>query len=87
MPLERISDPRDLVMNASGAVFGVLLVVVARGVRQVAEVTVHLTDPAEDATAHSVPAAAQAVHGDDRLDPDALVGASASAAVVDRPAA
>ncbi|MDF2574031.1 MAG: VanZ family protein [Agromyces sp.] len=87
VPLERISDPRDLVMNASGAVFGVLLVVVARGVRKVAEVAAHLADPADDATARSVPAAAQAVHGDDRRDPDALVGASTSAAVADRPAA
>lgn len=32
--LDRVSDPRDLVMNASGAVFGVLLVLVARMVRR-----------------------------------------------------
>lgn len=32
--LDRISDPRDLVMNTSGAMLGVLLVLLARGVRR-----------------------------------------------------
>ncbi|PWC05206.1 VanZ family protein [Agromyces badenianii] len=31
---ERISDPRDLVMNTAGAVLGVVIVMVARGVRR-----------------------------------------------------
>lgn len=32
--LDRVSDPRDLVMNTGGAVLGVLIVLVARGVRR-----------------------------------------------------
>jgi glycopeptide antibiotics resistance protein len=36
---DRISDPRDLVMNTGGAVLGVLLVLVARAVRRAGAVT------------------------------------------------
>ena len=49
--LDRVSDPRDLVMNTSGAVLGVLLVLVARMVRRSAAVaSVHGLDPLGAAT-------------------------------------
>jgi glycopeptide antibiotics resistance protein len=35
---DRISDPRDLVMNTAGAVFGVLVVLAARLVRRAGQV-------------------------------------------------
>lgn len=40
----RISDPRDLVMNTSGAVLGVLVVVFARGVRRAGLVAAALVE-------------------------------------------
>ncbi|KRC61005.1 hypothetical protein ASE14_08625 [Agromyces sp. Root81] len=42
----RISDPRDLVMNTTGAVLGVLIVVLARGVRRAGLVAASLTEGA-----------------------------------------
>ncbi|WP_136709506.1 VanZ family protein [Agromyces sp. H66] len=62
---DRISDPRDLVMNAGGAVFGVLLVLVARGVRRAAAVASHLPDTTDAGTGLRVPAAG---HGNDSHD-------------------
>lgn len=41
----RISDPRDLVMNTTGAVLGVLIVVLARGVRRAGLVAAALVQP------------------------------------------
>ena len=40
----RISDPRDLVMNTTGAVLGVLMVVLARGVRRAGLVAAALVE-------------------------------------------
>ncbi|WP_448006064.1 VanZ family protein [Agromyces bauzanensis] len=83
---DRISDPRDLVMNASGAVFGVLLVLVARGVRRAAAVASHVPDTADATTGLRVPA-----HVDDDepggVDHDAVVGATVSSPTADRTAA
>lgn len=42
--LDRVSDPRDLVMNTSGAVLGVLSVLAARMVRRAGAVVAHLND-------------------------------------------
>ncbi|SIN90051.1 VanZ family protein [Agromyces cerinus] len=53
----RISDPRDLVMNTTGAVLGVLIVVFARGVRRAGLVAAALVEQvpvaAADAAAHA----------------------------------
>lgn len=90
VPVDRVSDPRDLVMNSSGAVFGVLLVVVARGVRRVAEVVTVVPRPADAANRLPVPPLAphaQAVDLDDPREHGALVGATASPTGADRPAA
>ena len=54
--LDRVSDPRDLVMNTSGAVLGVLLVLVARMVRRSAAVaSVRRFDPLDAATVRREP--------------------------------
>lgn len=54
--LDRVSDPRDLVMNTSGAVLGVLLVLVARMVRRSAAVaSVRVLDPLGAATVRREP--------------------------------
>ncbi|MDR6906503.1 glycopeptide antibiotics resistance protein [Agromyces sp. 3263] len=51
---DRISDPRDLVMNTGGAVLGVLLVLTARMVRRsVAVAAVPIRTPADDAMSSS----------------------------------
>ena len=51
---DRISDPRDLVMNTGGAVLGVLLVLTARMVRRSVAVAVRpMLTPADDATSTS----------------------------------
>jgi glycopeptide antibiotics resistance protein len=42
--LDRISDPRDLVMNTSGAVLGVLTVLIARRVRRAGVMVAHLNE-------------------------------------------
>ena len=42
--LDRVSDPRDLVMNTSGAVLGVFTVLVARMVRRAGAVVARLND-------------------------------------------
>ncbi|WP_139416217.1 VanZ family protein [Agromyces laixinhei] len=47
----RVSDPRDLVMNAAGAVLGVLIVVFAREVRRAGLVAASLADPTSAALA------------------------------------
>jgi hypothetical protein len=44
----RISDPRDLVMNTTGAVLGVLIVVLARGVRRAGLVAAALVEQVPD---------------------------------------
>jgi len=51
----RISDPRDLVMNTAGAVFGVLLVLAGRMVRRSVKVVAAL--PVSPARSHPVDAA------------------------------
>jgi glycopeptide antibiotics resistance protein len=48
---ERISDPRDLVMNTAGAVFGVVLVLTARMVRRSVAVISGMAHGATDAAA------------------------------------
>ncbi|KRE21805.1 VanZ family protein [Agromyces sp. Soil535] len=70
---DRISDPRDLVMNTSGAVLGVVLVLAARLVRRsVAVAAVMPIDAADAAAVRREPP----FTGHD----DALVGAHASGA-------
>jgi glycopeptide antibiotics resistance protein len=68
---DRISDPRDLVMNTGGAVLGVLLVLVARMVRRsVAVAAIPILTPLDDATVTDAA-------GRGSLDPaGGLVGAS-----------
>ena len=54
--LDRVSDPRDLVMNTSGAVLGVILVLVARMVRRSAAVaSMRGFDPLASATVRREP--------------------------------
>jgi glycopeptide antibiotics resistance protein len=65
--LDRISDPRDLVMNTGGAVLGVLLVLVARGVRRAGAVA-----------ATPLAVIAPPVVPDEPALADALVGAQAA---------
>ncbi|WP_173923400.1 VanZ family protein [Agromyces sp. Marseille-P2726] len=64
---DRISDPRDLVMNTTGAVFGVLLVMAARMVRRsgavaaipvTAPTPIVAPPPADDDRAHPEPVGA-----------------------------
>jgi glycopeptide antibiotics resistance protein len=96
--LDRVSDPRDLVMNTSGAVLGVLLVLVARMVRRSAAVaSVRRLDPLDAAVVRREPPFAS-LDGPDALDDsgslddllgtDRLVGAesAASATPADRAA-
>jgi glycopeptide antibiotics resistance protein len=96
--LDRVSDPRDLVMNTSGAVLGVLLVLVARMVRRSAAVaSVHGLDPLGAATVRRKPPFASldtldaldaTASLDDLVAADRLVGAesAASATPADRAA-
>ncbi|WP_448811138.1 VanZ family protein [Agromyces bauzanensis] len=70
--LDRVSDPRDLVMNASGAVFGVVLVLVARMVRRAGAIVSHLPGTADAASAVRDAAPAESEVADDRR----LVGAT-----------
>ena len=96
--LDRVSDPRDLVMNTSGAVLGVLLVLVARMVRRSAAVaSVHGLDPLGAATVRrespfaslDTPDVLDATASlDDLLAADRLVGAESapSATPADRAA-
>lgn len=65
--LDRVSDPRDLVMNTGGAVLGVLLVLVARGVRRAGAVA---ATPLSVITPAAVP--------EEPTPADALVGAQAA---------
>lgn len=65
--LDRVSDPRDLVMNTGGAVLGVLLVLVARGVRRAGAVA---ATPLSVITPAAVP--------EEPAPADALVGAQAA---------
>lgn len=88
---DRISDPRDLVMNAGGAVFGVLLVLLARGVRRAGALAAHLPDTTDAAARLRVPAIVE-VDEPDRADDQAVavgavVGATTSEPSVDRTAA
>ena len=96
--LDRVSDPRDLVMNTSGAVLGVILVLVARMVRRSAAVaSVRRLDPLDAAVVRREPPFAS-LDAPDRLDAtaslpdlvaaDRLVGAesAASATPADRAA-
>ena len=96
--LDRVSDPRDLVMNTSGAVLGVLLVLVARMVRRSAAVaSVRGLDPLGAATVRREPPFASldtpdvlddTASLDDLLAADRLVGAESapSATPADRAA-
>ena len=96
--LDRVSDPRDLVMNTSGAVLGVLLVLVARMVRRSAAVaSVRRVDPLDAAGMRREPPFASldapdalddSASLDDLLGADRLVGAesAASATPADRAA-
>ena len=87
--LDRVSDPRDLVMNTSGAVLGVLLVLVARMVRRSAAVaSVRGLDPLAAATVRREPPFAslntpdaldETDSLDDLLAAERLVGAESSA--------
>ncbi|WP_165877484.1 VanZ family protein [Agromyces fucosus] len=51
----RISDPRDLVMNTAGAVLGVLVVVLARGVRRAGLVAAALVELVPERLVELVP--------------------------------
>jgi len=99
--LDRVSDPRDLVMNTSGAVLGVLLVLVARMVRRSGAVaSVRRLDPLDAAMMRreppyaslDAPDALDALDDsaplDDLLAADRLVGAESapSATPADRAA-
>ena len=96
--LDRVSDPRDLVMNTSGAVLGVLLVLVARMVRRSAAVaSVRGLDPLGGALARREPPFASldtpdvldaTASLDDLLAAERLVGAESapSATPADRAA-
>jgi glycopeptide antibiotics resistance protein len=96
--LDRVSDPRDLVMNTAGAVLGVLLVLVARMVRRSAAVaSVRGIDPLDAAlvrfeppfASRDAPDALDARASlDEHVAADRLVGAesSASATPADRAA-
>ncbi|MFD4421451.1 VanZ family protein [Agromyces sp. NPDC058484] len=55
---DRVSDPRDLVMNTGGAVLGVLLVLAARMVRRAGAVAAVMTPPAASEPPARVPSAA-----------------------------
>ena len=52
---DRISDPRDLVMNTAGAVVGVFLVLLARMVRRAGAVAASEVRAPEDALAEATP--------------------------------
>jgi glycopeptide antibiotics resistance protein len=68
---DRISDPRDLVMNTAGAVLGVLIVLAARMVRRAGAVVAVVATPA--------PLLAQVAEGEAGLGPvdePSLVGAA-----------
>ncbi|GAA4381315.1 VanZ family protein [Agromyces bauzanensis] len=88
---DRISDPRDLVMNASGAVFGVLLVLVARSLRRAAAVASPLPSTTDATTGRRTPAHAELGESGEPGEPGepdgAVVGASASSRTVDHTAA
>ena len=72
---DRISDPRDLVMNTGGAVLGVLVVLTARMVRRsVAVAVMPMLTPADDALA------ADAATPPSREPAVELVGASSTSA-------
>ena len=76
--LDRISDPRDLVMNTSGAMLGVLVVLAGRMVRRagaVGSIALGRSDSSTDAAADLSPALAPVLG-----DHDALVGAGSEPA-------
>lgn len=70
----RISDPRDLVMNTAGAVFGVLLVLTARMVRRSVAVAAIMPAPAIEQLTDAAAATADAMRteqlGADAVDTD-----------------
>lgn len=75
----RISDPRDLVMNTAGAVFGVLLVLTARMVRRSVAVAAVMPAPAFEPTIEELTdAAASTVTSN--TESAALIGAGDRAA-------
>ena len=85
---DRISDPRDLVMNTTGAVLGVLLVLVARAVRRAGAVAVGAgaVEPPVVPVPPATDAAHDAIEAPELVDGGALVGAPPVTAAVDRAA-
>lgn len=87
----RISDPRDLVMNTAGAVLGVLVVVLARGVRRAGLVAAALVEQIPEQLVELVPerladAAAPDIARHDPVVPATAPEPALAAAHVDRAA-
>jgi glycopeptide antibiotics resistance protein len=69
----RISDPRDLVMNTAGAVFGVVLVLAARMVRRSVRVAAALPAPAFESLPEVVAEPSMSVGSTTLAEPAALL--------------
>ncbi|MGW4929771.1 VanZ family protein [Agromyces sp. NPDC004153] len=76
----RISDPRDLVMNTAGAVFGVLLVLAGRMVRRSARVAAALPVPAIESLPDVVADPSMSVGATERTESTVLLATGDRAA-------
>lgn len=88
--LDRVSDPRDLVMNTSGAVLGVFTVLVARMVRRAGVIVARLDEAPPSVLPVESVAPTDAAHGalgaPELTDRDAVLVDATAAASADRAA-